>query len=73
MFAGSQTRVVSECDMRFITIRSCSFAMFVVIRGYLRLAQSDIWRRVLLCVCMYTHFTQDQLCRYNMYCMSKAT
>jgi len=40
--AGSQTRVVSECDMRFITIRSCSFAMLVVISEYLKLAQSNI-------------------------------
>ena len=55
MVAGSQTRVVSECDMRFIAIRSCSSAMLVVIRGYLKLAQCDIWCRVLLFVHTYVH------------------
>ena len=75
MVAGSQTRVVSECDMRFIAIRSCSSAMLVVIRGYLKLAQCDIWCRVLLFVHTYVHTLYSgsaQLCTYNMYCTSQA-
>ena len=72
MVAGSQTRVVSECDMRFITIRSCSFAMFVVIRGYLKLAQSDIWCRALLFVHTHVHTlysgSAQYVRRYNMSC-----
>ena len=70
MVAGSQTRVVSECDMRFMTTESCSFAMLVVVSEYLWLAQSDIWYRVLLCVRMYTHFTQDQLSCVRIICIA---
>ena len=70
MVAGSQTRVVSECGMRFMTTGSCSFAMFAVISECLKLAQSDIWSRVLLCVRMYTHFTQDQLSSVRIICIA---
>ena len=67
MVANSQTRVVSECDMRFITIRFCGFAMFVVISEYLKLAQSDTWCRALLFVHTYVHTLYSgsaQLCMY---------
>ena len=72
MVAGSQTRVVSECGMRFMTTGSCSSAMLVVISECLKLAQFDIWCRVLLCVRMYPHFTQNQLSSVRIICIARA-
>ncbi len=70
MVAGSQTRVVSECDMRFITIGSCSFAMFVVISECLKLAQSEYF---CACVCTHTLIRVSlalYVCTYNIICIA---